>query len=976
MEIPCLDGRGSSDIKKEIGQLAKVFVPEWNFNADHPDAGSCAAIIYSDMMSDVIGRFNRTAEKNMTEFFSRLGAAPLPPEPSEGYAVFGVSGGGENITGEYVKYGEKLTSAKNGAGLFTVTEPVYVINSALNSVFYEDGKNDIIVRSFEGGDGKTVSNIPVFEPIGENLQRHYLYAACKIDINFSERARFFLKINFDNLSDDIAEKFIRELVAGRKTRLQYGTGEGYRNVENCEYKDGMLYFSLNTDNPPAETEENGIRAAFFRFVFDEKNDADKIYISRIGVGAQDEMLSPDSVCDDMGQLMGEQFMPFGVSPVPYSSFYIASDVVLAKAGADVELVFTLNYRRTRIDEEISEETEWKHIMKRSKLKKAKEYDVSVAEVAWEYYNGYGWARLFKSKIFADVFSGKNGGDEINVEFRCPKDIRPCFLASGESYAVRVRIISVENFAKQSGWYITPVISNPRLSYQFSEPVSCETVISDNNMERKAYYNVCDSVRAAYGGYSDGRSMYFSFSAPLSKSDITILFVMKNSFADAKHYVAWEYLTAEGWKKLSCVDETNGLAVSGLLILKENGGFYRKTLFGSEGYWIRCRLENKGQCPKNTIEKMYLNGAKIKNIEIRDAEYFYVSKDGERSCPLKNPGVYQANVFVDEKSEISEITAAGLISKGLAEPEYDEDGKIYRLWIKWTETDDFSDCSNSERVYMLDRENSVVRFGNDTNGKLPKFTGFTNVKITYSTGGGLSGNLPADSITLGEGSIGLISFITNPVPTYGGNDRENTERTLARCAARLRSGVRACTPADYDNLIKEADRNILSVKTMSGINADLEREDGCVTAAVLFPDKNGFYERSGRMKRKIASLCCGGLDPDKFFIIRPFMVKYNISALLVAENREIGMIAAAEAEERLKKFFSLSPDTEIGVLPHKSEIACLLSDINGVVQTENIEITLYDEDGSKLSDADIEIRYGIAAPVMGEADITAKTKSGR
>ena len=92
MEIPKLDRRSKEDLIQQVRQLAHAYLPEWQFTDRNPDMGSVAALIFVNMMQDVAERYNRTAEKNLVEFFRRLGASQLRMEPANGYVQCTVSG--------------------------------------------------------------------------------------------------------------------------------------------------------------------------------------------------------------------------------------------------------------------------------------------------------------------------------------------------------------------------------------------------------------------------------------------------------------------------------------------------------------------------------------------------------------------------------------------------------------------------------------------------------------------------------------------------------------------------------------------------------------------------------------------------------------------------------------------------------------------------------------------------------------------
>jgi hypothetical protein len=96
---------------------------------------------------------------------------------------------------------------------------------------------------------------------------------------------------------------------------------------------------------------------------------------------------------------------------------------------------------------------------------------------------------------------------------------------------------------------------------------------------------------------------------------------------------------------------------------------------------------------------------------------------------------------------------------------------------------------------------TIRFGDGIFGAVPEAGSV--FEVTYRTGRGAAGNVPADSITkIDPASASLISAVTNPFPATGGADRETDEqiRRLAPQAFRALQ-FRAVRPEDYEKAAK-------------------------------------------------------------------------------------------------------------------------------------------------------------------------------
>lgn len=92
--------------------------------------------------------------------------------------------------------------------------------------------------------------------------------------------------------------------------------------------------------------------------------------------------------------------------------------------------------------------------------------------------------------------------------------------------------------------------------------------------------------------------------------------------------------------------------------------------------------------------------------------------------------------------------------------------------------------------------NTIRFGDDVFGEIPESGSV--FRVTYRVGGGVVGNVAADSITkVDPAAASLVSAVTNPFPATGGADEEPDERVrrLAPQAFRAKQ-FRAVRSEDY------------------------------------------------------------------------------------------------------------------------------------------------------------------------------------
>jgi hypothetical protein len=117
------------------------------------------------------------------------------------------------------------------------------------------------------------------------------------------------------------------------------------------------------------------------------------------------------------------------------------------------------------------------------------------------------------------------------------------------------------------------------------------------------------------------------------------------------------------------------------------------------------------------------------------------------------------------------------------------------WTTWTEVDGFAGSGQEDRVYRVDSEAGLVRFGDGTRGRAPQI-GERIRALRYRYGGGSEGNVPAGEITR-VGAPGVAAW--NPRPAFGGADAEAVADAVERIPGELRRRDRAVTASDFREL---------------------------------------------------------------------------------------------------------------------------------------------------------------------------------
>jgi hypothetical protein len=122
---------------------------------------------------------------------------------------------------------------------------------------------------------------------------------------------------------------------------------------------------------------------------------------------------------------------------------------------------------------------------------------------------------------------------------------------------------------------------------------------------------------------------------------------------------------------------------------------------------------------------------------------------------------------------------------------------------WTRRDSlaFSQAGQRDFVVTVDEDDrATVTFGDNSFGAIPPAGAV--IRATYRIGGGLAGNVPANTVLTIVNAPQLAALgatVTNPGPATGGGEREDIAHAVQHAPAVFRSLRRAVTAADYEAL---------------------------------------------------------------------------------------------------------------------------------------------------------------------------------
>ena len=981
MGIPEIDRRSKEELLNTIAARAAAYTPEWRFDRDDPDLGTALAVIYTELFAQTLKRFNRVAEKNMAAFFSSMNARLLPALPAEGFVRFGLAGRVEE--GVEVRAGTPLLADadnETGSTVFETNDDVFVTPAQLEQVFTVCGGADAILRSYDSR-RDTGEPFYLFDLKGENLQCHTLCLTREDVLEVSAGAR--LEVEFTpGHHRELPRAVGQVLTDPAKVVWEYSYGDSWQSFSSCTLDGNQVVLGLGERKLPVtpSTLEGLEGRRWLRLRLLDGTVLPPFSLRLLRLAAQNQGLRPDAVHASGTDQDIHEFRPFGEQLGLFAEAYFGCGEALTKRGAEIEMTFNLDFDAIPVEQNTAENPiQWKLIMKKSDFRLDEEYDITIQEVIWEYFNGDGWARLFPDGRESDCFTASLGalGQRRTIRFRCPEDIRPVLVNAGTGYFIRARVLKVKNLYKLKGNYISPRIEGLRFSYQYIGRGRIPgEILLENNRESRildgAFFRGGDGVFQPFSFLEEDRAaLYFGFSSPPAGGPVKLLFLLSEALREKPGRLRWEYRTAHGWEHLNVVDETENLRQTGILTIISGSDFQPERLWGESLCWIRAVDEEgrywgrEGPVQLPQVTGLFMNATRVRNVDTQPPERFFIEPEQKNLvCRLLHGRVTQAQVWVNEIDRLLPAQLAELEKSEGFRSVRDPAGILREAWVCWEEREDFALSGPGDRHYTLDRNEGVIRFSDGINGRIPPHGRQETIEVRYVTGGGQEGNVAAGAINRSSRSLGFVSLVENPRPTAGGCDQETFEQAVARGGAALRHGDRAVTPRDFEALALEATRNIVRAKCFSNRDDQGQPRPGWVTMVVLLRNYLSGGELlptvRGQIMDYILRRCGGNLAAlEHFHVVGPQFLELCVKVELTVGDFNQVFVVRQEVARRLDAF--LDPLTgnfdgkgwAVGRIPNDTQLRNCLSGVRGVKFLRQVSSSVFRETGFGRTEIHLE-----------------------
>ncbi|TCP59007.1 putative phage baseplate assembly protein [Tumebacillus sp. BK434] len=1004
---PRIDERTLQDLVARMKEMVPYYTPEWRFSPSDPDAGAALFYMFAEMYLQNVERLNRVPMKNLIAFLNLTGLAQLPASPATGYVTFTLSTGTPQPV--LIPTGTALLAAAADGGdaiPFETAAPLLVTPARLVETWLTSTEQDRILRLTPSPEQPAL--LYDFSG-GENLQSHSLYLGHR-DL-FTATQPAVIELDFYHSAARNLEKSYGEKLADPAALEWSYYGElGWEPFDVVSAKGNRLLLTKNKVRSIVLHELHGIENRWIRCrlkpqMLDKVTSAeqplliDALHVKTNYLDANREGgIAPELLFFNDIQVDPAACYPFGEHFAPFALFYVGSQEVFTKRDSVVTMTFRLQAVPHRLLPEEEQKIDWKMVMKESDFDKPKVHETSVLHVIWEYWNGNSWVRLFHHKEYEEIFyrPSEAGVDKV-LQFTCPADMADTMVNGHQARWIRARVLQVENLYTNNPVYLSPKIENLRLQYSYFPDAGfpVESCLTQNNMEvadRTSQVWHGQTLFAPFAGLEGTYpAFYMGFDQAPRKGPIQMYFSMKGqpvSRSSELPLIEWEYLrygpAGPEWAPLKTIDETLGFTRSGTVQFAGPTDFVKSNRFQSELYWIRAlnrdgQFERKARAhgPRPHLAGIHLNTTKViqqESVRREVPKKVHVS-DTEAHFHLENRPVFSEEVWVDETGRLNELDLNALLEQDATATEVirDSGGNILQLWVRYSAVEHFDQSAADDRHYLLDRSSGVLRFGDGVHGKALPNNGPEPVMVHYKKIAGKRGNVEAGRITQLQQSIAFVQEVSNPEPAGGGSDIEPLKATLQRGPQTVRHCDRAITAQDYEWLARQAYHDIAKVKCLPGYNARMERENGCITLAVLGSGgENGrpfFPQLKRKVEEYLAERSANTIAmATRITVIEPVYLEISIFAQLAVTSMDQIVPAELMAVQKLNRF--LDPYTgnydgkgwEIGQQIHASVFYGLLKAVPGVNHVKKLSLTVHKVEDRTRTELTLEeairIQHGI------------------
>lgn len=599
------------------------------------------------------------------------------------------------------------------------------------------------------------------------------------------------------------------------------------------------------------------------------------------------------------------------------------------------------------------------------------------ELSWEYWNGKGWVFLpVKDSTEKFLVPG-------TVAFVIPDDMAKTEVAGQENYWIRARIVGgdygrelfavdpvTNKITVEKDPIRPPLVKQFDISYKLTEmlpPQFCLTFNNLNYLNQTAANVTPDKHFNPYIPLSDtGKAVYFGFDKAFDGGPVRLYFAARELEVNErdKPKLAWEFAFDNGWSDVLAEDDTDALTKPEFVSLIVPEGFQNRQEFGQALYWMRATLTDGSWTKSPLLEGVFVNTVETLQARTVSDEILGSSTGVKKQVfrfqqlpVMEGEEVRVREVLTDQEREqlIAERGQEAVLSLR------DQQGRVLETWVRWTEVMEFFASESVSRHYRLDRAAGELEFGDGVRGRIPPAGGDNIKAFAYQAGGGAGGNVKPGEITSAVTAVAGVDSVINPVAGGGGSEAATNDDMLVVGPEQISNRGRAVTPDDFEQLAREASREVRKARCLPNRNASGRHESGWTSVHIVPDSKDAEPMPSLELRRAVQRYLAQRADvtladQEHIFVGPPEYVPVSVYVTVFARSLDVVASAEQSVSKQLDRF--LHPLTggptgggwDFGRDLAASDLYSLLEDIKDVDHVGQLRLLF----GGKESDERVEV----------------------
>lgn len=889
----------------------------------------------------------------------------LPAKPASALVLFDLVN--DTVPGVEIPRGTQLIAQPDDTDqpiIFETSNSIYVSNAVFETAFMTRGKEGYVMPLMGSYDSPELipSKTVMEETVGDTISyEEQLPPTRKIqpfqlfgkEANISKNALlFYHESAFDTADNPLYlrvvgdEKLLAKIRAGEYRFSYYGDGDLQPFDQVTMLPDNQTFCLVRQSTAPGSDQLDIDGRSYQLIVLEALEPVLENYmVERIEFSSEGREQSAQSVNNGSTDFDVDNFDLFTDTLSIYQECYIGHDNYFAKSGAVVTLSFDVTYPEHFVEITRYQEEENLKVIKRKPkvIFTDMPADTYADEIAIEYFNGIGWKKLECRQQYKQLFAqDKKGKYELN--FICPSDWSETSTGAYEGRVLRIQLLKADNCYMRPCVHHYPHISHLKISYCYKEHfVEPQKLIAVNTTRKidctKMVKTHRPFVAFGVGLYSDD-AVYLGFRSRMDAGPVSLYFdIAEGNYYDGLR-CKFEYSTRDGFRQMKVIDHTSNFMRTGTVIFMPQSDMAPLVIENKQMYWIRITRSRpkRHDEPENMLPKINdicLNAVHVENIDTKKEQDFYLDEVlPNMFFSLGTDHILDIDLWVNERDlhSVKEMKEMARMMPDRVRVEYDLRGEVTAFYVKWDERERLDDGEN-KRVYLLDRMNNRLIFGDGIHTDVPRITDDVAFKVQVRCCDGQLGNVGKGEINAANTQFMFLNTISNPFKAYGGSNMETLESALERGANILRSRKRLVSVSDYEREILAYSDTIAQVRCVTGTRIDGATDRDAVTFVVLLKDYRAgnytFHDLADKLKMHLMESCELTIAPDNIHIVEPIFVDVCVDVWAQSMQMEDSFEIQSELQECLARYLDPVESEngngwKIGVMPKKNQLLMKLN----------------------------------------------------